>query len=488
MDLHEKHFYESNLLAFKFSCIVQAFELLATILYQDSRVGFMTTTSMVILQVLIAIASIVTYVMFSRKTTGKYWLLGCLAASYLVVMLGSVHITYMWAFGPALLILALLYADPILTLATSVLVIAINVLYIPLFFAYSEEVMARRFGVLTDGVFALLLSLMAIFYSRLSKKQNGETITEIQEAAEQQEKDAKVIKEIGIKIGEKLEDAHDAMQALSEKVTQSAESSEQISVATTHTAEAIQTQTEMNANITTALEGIADEAKAMRSNADEVTANINDGNNLVKELNTKSKEASAVNSETAEMTSNLQQSASSVKEIVETILSISGQTNLLALNASIEAARAGEAGKGFAVVADEIRALSEHTKESAEQIASTIDDLIGKVNVASENMLKSVESANEQSEIITQTGEKFGVILEKVHDLTSRAGTISDNVDDCVDANAKVMDAISNLSATSEEVAASAQSSIEISKNCESDMKTTKEILDEILKISRSGK
>ena len=488
MDLHEKHFYESNLLAFKFACIIQGFEILATILYQDARVGFLNTTAMVIMQVLILIACVASYMMFSRKALGKYMLMGCLSVSYLVVMLGSVHITYMWAFGPALLILVLLYADTMLTIITSIVVIAINVLYIPLFFAYSTEVMNRRFAVLTDAVFALLLSLMAIFYSRLNKKQNGETIGEIQEAAAQQEKDAKVIKEIGTKIGEKLEDANDAMQALAEKVTQSAESSEQISIATTHTAEAIQTQTEMNSNITTALEGIADEAKAMRSNADEVTENINDGNNLVKELNTKSQEASAVNSETAEMTSNLQQSASSVKEIVETILSISGQTNLLALNASIEAARAGEAGKGFAVVADEIRALSEHTKESAEQIASTIDDLIGKVNVASENMLKSVESANEQGEIITQTGEKFEVILEKVHDLTSRAGTISDNVDACVDANAKVMDAISNLSATSEEVAASAQSSIEISQDCEKDMKTTKEILDEILKISRSGK
>ena len=488
MSLQEKQFYESNLLAFKFSCIIQAFEILATVLYRASRVGFMTTTSMLVLQVIIFIANIVFFVLYKSHTRGKYLLMSCLAAGYLVVMLGSVHVTYMWAFGPSLLILVLLYADPLLTIATSIFVVAVNLLYMPLFFAYSTEVEDRTNAVLTDAIFAILLSLMAIFYARLNKKQNKETIDEIEEAAEQQQKDAEVIKSIGEQIGIKLEDANEAMEALSEKVTSSAESSREISTAINHTAEAIQTQTEMNSNITTSLEDIAHQARAMRNNADEVTATINDGNNLVKTLNSKSQEASTINAETAEMTSNLQQSASMVKEIVDTILSISGQTNLLALNASIEAARAGEAGKGFAVVADEIRALSEHTKESAEQIASTIDDLIGKVNTASDNMQKSVESANEQGEIITETGAKFEEILEKVSDLTSRAGKISDNVDSCVDANNNVMDAISNLSATSEEVAASAQSSIEISENCESDMATTKAILDDILQISRSGK
>nr|WP_297763581.1 methyl-accepting chemotaxis protein [uncultured Butyrivibrio sp.] len=488
MSLQEKQIYESNLLAFKFACIIQAFELIATVAYQSQRVGFMNTVSMSVLQILIYIASVVSFVMYSKRTRGKYLLMGCLAGSYLVVMLGSVHITYMWAFGPALLILVLLYADPVLTLATSVFVVAVNILYIPLFYAYSVEVADRHIAVLTDAIFAVLLSLMAIFYARLSKKQNKEVVDEIEEHAVQQEKDAEVIKNIGIQIGEKLEEANDAMESLSEKVISSAESSQEISKAITHTAEAIQTQTEMNSNITKSLEDIAHQSRAMRRNADEVTENITAGNNLVKDLTKKSHEASEINAETADMTSNLQQSAGTVKEIVDTILSISGQTNLLALNASIEAARAGDAGKGFAVVADEIRALSEHTKESAEQIASTIDDLIDKVNTASANMQKSVDSANEQGEIIAETGEKFEEILSKVSDLTSRAGKISDNVESCVDANTQVMDAISNLSATSEEVAASAQSSIEISRDCENDMEITKDILTDILKISRSSR
>ena len=74
-----------------------------------------------------------------------------------------------------------------------------------------------------------------------------------------------------------------------------------------------------------------------------------------------------------------------------------------------------------------------------------------------------------------------------VKELTAKVTKISDNVDSCVEANTAVMDAISNLSATSEEVAASSQSAIEISDDCKKDMALTKDILKEILEISRSG-
>ena len=487
MNLKDRQIYERNKLAFKFGSIIMAFELLSTVVYQANRVGFLTTGVMLVIQALIAGFFVFSYMRFSKVATGKYLMMIALIASYLIVMLGSVHIVYMWAFGPALLIEVLLFADNPLTLTTAGLVVAINAGYIPLFYHYSEEVAARRHAVQTDLVFSILISLMAIFYVRLNSKHNKETVEEIEEGARQQEENARVMKEIGVQIADKLEDANDAMEALAAKVQSSAESAQQISESVTLTAEAVQTQTEMNANITESLENIAHQSRAMRRNADEVTGNISDGNSLVQELRKKSEESSAINAETATMTADLQQSADTVKDIVSTILDISGQTNLLALNASIEAARAGEAGKGFAVVADEIRALSEHTKESAEEIANTIDDLIKKVTIASDNMQRSVDSANEQGEMIVETGDKFKEILEKVTDLTRRATVISEDVDSCVDANTKVMDAISNLSATSEEVAASAESSITISEDCEADMKNTEDILHAILEISRAN-
>ncbi|MCR5721750.1 MAG: chemotaxis protein [Lachnospiraceae bacterium] len=487
MSLQEKHIYESNLLAFKLALIINVFEILSTIVYKADRVGVLNTTVMLVLQIIILAIFVFSFIKFSRDEKGKYLIMSCMIAGYLVVILGIVHVPYLWAFGPGLLLLVLLYTDPKLTYITAGSVVAFNFLFVVLYLSMAENPSERKNMVFTDAVYALLMALMAVFYVRLISRQNGETIDEIQEAARKQQEDAEVIKSIGIRIGEKLEAAGEAMESLSEKVTASAESAEEISKSVTLTAEAIQTQTEMNSNITESLENIAHQSAEMRNNADEVTDNIKEGNALVKELTSKAKESSVINKETAEMTLNLQKSAGTVKDIVDAILAISGQTNLLALNASIEAARAGEAGRGFAVVAEEIRQLSENTKTSAEQIASTIDNLIEKVDIASKNMDKSVESANEQGEIISKTGEKFEVILEKVSDLTSRAATISDNVDACVQANTAVMDAISNLSATSEEVAASSQSSIETGDACRKDMAVTKDILHEILEISRSG-
>ena len=59
MSLHDKQVYESNLLAFKFSLIVQFFELLSTIVYQAGRVGIMNTVAMMIMQAIVIAATIV---------------------------------------------------------------------------------------------------------------------------------------------------------------------------------------------------------------------------------------------------------------------------------------------------------------------------------------------------------------------------------------------------------------------------------------------
>jgi methyl-accepting chemotaxis protein len=75
-------------------------------------------------------------------------------------------------------------------------------------------------------------------------------------------------------------------------------------------------------------------------------------------------------------------SVSAIQDLVGAIADIAGQTNILALNAAIEAAHAGEAGKGFAVVADEISKLAAASAASSAQIATTIQEVVGKIREA----------------------------------------------------------------------------------------------------------
>ncbi len=66
--------------------------------------------------------------------------------------------------------------------------------------------------------------------------------------------------------------------------------------------------------------------------------------------------------------------------IIDIIQSIASQTNLLSLNASIEAARAGDAGKGFAVVAEEVGRLAITSRETSEEIATTLNHMSETIN------------------------------------------------------------------------------------------------------------
>lgn len=151
------------------------------------------------------------------------------------------------------------------------------------------------------------------------------------------------------------------------------------------------------------------------------------------------------------------EAAEKIKIAISAISEIAEQTNLLSLNASIEAARAGEQGKGFAVVATEISKLAAESGESAQQI----NDIVDKLNKESE---KSIEVMNYVKEIIgvqveklDETTKRFAKVTEGINVSREETADIKQKAVDCDNAKGVIVDAMSNLSAISEENAASTQ-------------------------------
>ena len=146
-----------------------------------------------------------------------------------------------------------------------------------------------------------------------------------------------------------------------------------------------------------------------------------------------------------------------ITSAVGMITDIASQTNLLALNASIEAARAGEMGKGFAVVAESIGNLANQSAESTAEIRGIIDELT-KQSEQSVLASESVEEAiNKEQDLLIETKKRFDILNSEITSSVDDINGISSLTDNLENIKTQIIENVSDLSAISEENAASTE-------------------------------
>ena len=255
----------------------------------------------------------------------------------------------------------------------------------------------------------------------------------------------------------KLDSFHDATEEVAKSV-------DAISQGVTETVRNMESQTDMTAQIQGIIDNLIQVKDHTLESTNEAVTATDVGGKLVEQLKEKSDAIAVANQSVTEVASELQEKIKSAEEITQIIYQVSSQTNLLALNASIEAARAGEAGRGFSVVADEIRKLADNTKQSIDKITDLLQGVTKLADHTSELVMNSVRASEAQAEYIDQVTGSFRSIAGVVDELHNNMTSLDALSNDLNESNNVIIDSLANQQAASEEIAANAQSSADLSQ------------------------
>lgn len=252
--------------------------------------------------------------------------------------------------------------------------------------------------------------------------------------------------------------------SLSSAAAQSNSASDEISSAVEDISKGAVSQAEEIESASTQIANMGDVINRIVSNVDTLTGTSNDMNKAgdeslatIEDLAVSNDSTNKAILEIAEQIKNTDESIKKISNSTVLITGIAEQTNLLSLNASIESARAGEAGKGFAVVASEIQKLAVQSNEAALEIQGIIEELLHNSQAMLTQMDEAVVLLKDQKSKLENTKVKVGEVGDGIRVSKSETEEIQVNAGSCDDARNTVVDVITNLSAISEENAASAQ-------------------------------
>lgn len=270
---------------------------------------------------------------------------------------------------------------------------------------------------------------------------------------------------IKTKVGDKYIGAYEtillSMRAIRDKLGSAmgkmAESSDQVLVASEQMAQEAQSladgATEQAGTVQELLASVEEAAGKSAQGAEQAVQANNDAQDVKKQAeNSNERMQNMINA-----MDEINKTSKEISTIIQTIESIATQTNLLSLNASIEAARAGEAGRGFAVVADEIGKLALQCSEAAGNTKNLIETSIAQA-VNGDKIAKS--TAQELKEVLDGVSN-IAITADEVRISFEDQAESMKQIEEGIELISRVIESNSSAaeesSAASEELAAHAQ-------------------------------
>jgi methyl-accepting chemotaxis protein len=189
----------------------------------------------------------------------------------------------------------------------------------------------------------------------------------------------------------------------------------QVSAAAEEESEAASTMAATIEQMTVSINHVASQATLTHEGSVEAAKLVDEGSSIIGQTISDIREISTVIKTSVASIQELEAYTGQVSAVISVIREVADQTNLLALNAAIEAARAGESGRGFAVVADEVRKLAERTATSTQEIATTIEAMVGRSRHATAQM----QSAEQRVESGVQRADNADQAIKRIGEHTS---------------------------------------------------------------------
>ncbi len=347
------------------------------------------------------------------------------------------------------------------TKRSAMLIIGIGVLMLIIAVAISLN-MAGSFTKPLKAVNDSVTKLADGQFERISKYTDrkdefGDIINNTNSVIDKLDEIVKSIKASTVSVNESSEELADTANQISQTADDVSTAVQEIASGATQQADEIQSVTESVGDIDVATGHVQESTGDLVNLAGRMQNVSTESAQSLADLQQSSQNMSDSISAISEKIAATSKAVENINEKVEGIASIATQTNLLSLNASIEAARAGEAGKGFSVVAEEIGKLADDSRAMADEIRKEMDVLLEE-SQAAVTMAADVQRENtEQVEVLGATVQSVNAMIQDISATVDSAKSIETDAGTCVSAKNVVADAMSSLSAISEENAASSE-------------------------------